>query len=43
MRAMQPVTDEFFAGDAFALRDLRFVMRENVIDATAMNVDLIAK
>ena len=43
MRAMQPVTDEFFSGDAFALRDLRFVMRENVIDATAMDVDLIAK
>ena len=26
----------------FALRDFRFVMRENVIDAAAVDVDLIA-
>ena len=41
MRAMQPVTDEFFFGDAFALRDFRFVMRENIIDAAAMDIELI--
>src|SRR5262245_41009270 len=43
MRAMQPVTYEFFSGDPFALADLRLVMRENVVDAAAMNVDLIAQ
>ena len=43
MRAMQPVAHEFFPGDAFALRNLRFVMGENVIDAAAVNIDLIAE
>ena len=43
MRAVQPVTDEFLSRHAFALGDLRFVMRKNVIDATAVDVDLIAQ
>ena len=43
MRAMQPVAHEFFPSDAFALRDLRLVMRENVIHSTAVDVDLIAE
>src|SRR6266513_5831510 len=43
MRAVQPVTDEFLSGHAFALRDLRFVMRENIIDAASMNIDLVAE
>ena len=40
---MQPVANEFFARYPFALRDLRFVMREDVIDAAAMDVDLVAE
>ena len=43
MRAMQPVANELFPGHAFALCDLRFVMREDVIDAAAVDVDLIAE
>ena len=43
MRAMQPVAHEFFPRDALSLRDLRFVMRENVIDTAAVNIDLFAK
>src|SRR5437764_10805640 len=43
MRAMQPVPDESLSCDAFALRDLCFVVRENIIDTAAMNVDLIAE
>src|SRR5512132_214847 len=43
MRAMQPVTDEFLSGHAFALCDFRLVMRENIIDAAAMDIDLIAQ
>src|SRR4051794_14438611 len=43
MRAMQPVTHELLSRHAFALRDLRLVMREDVIDAAAMDVDLIAQ
>src|SRR5215470_1598904 len=43
MRAMQPVMNEFFSRDTFALCDLCFVMRKNVINAAAMNVDLIAQ
>src|SRR5206468_5225204 len=43
MRAVQPVADEFLSRDAFALRDLCFVVRENVIDAAAMDIDLIAE
>ena len=41
MRAVQPVTDEFFFCDAFTLCDFRFVMRENIIDAAAMDIELI--
>ena len=43
MRTMQPVTDEFLSSDAFALCDLCFVMRKNVIHTAAMNIDLIAE
>jgi len=43
MRAMQPVPDESLSCDAFALRDLCFVVRENIIDTAAMNVDFIAE
>src|SRR5919106_3630953 len=43
MRAMQPVTHELRFRHAFALRDLRFVMRKDVIDAAAVDVDLIAQ
>src|ERR1700686_1021394 len=43
MGTVQPVTHEFLAGAAFALCDLCFVMRENVVDAAAVNVDLIAE
>ena len=40
---MQPVAHELLSRYAFALRDLRFVMREDVIDAAAVDVDLIAE
>src|SRR2546428_3898543 len=43
MFAVQPVTHEFFAGAAFALSDLRFMMRENVVHAAAVDVNLIAQ
>src|ERR1043166_4784128 len=43
MRAVQPIAHELFPGHAFALRDLRFVVRKNVVHAAAMNVDLIAE
>src|SRR6266404_6516820 len=43
MRAMQPVVHELFSGHAFALRDLRFVVRKNVVHPAAMDVDLIAQ
>ena len=43
MRAVKPVAHEFFSGDAFRLGDLRLVMRENVIDAAAVDIDLIAE
>ena len=39
---MQPVTNKGFPAAAFRLRDLRFVMRENIVHAAAMNVDLFA-
>ena len=41
MRAVKPVAHEFSSGDAFRLGDLRLVMRENVIDAAAVDIDLI--
>jgi hypothetical protein len=40
---MQPVAHELRSGHAFALRDLGFVMRKDVIDAAAVDVDLIAQ
>src|SRR5437763_6252186 len=43
MRAVQPVADEFLSRDAFALRDLRFVMREDVIDTAAVDIDLVTE
>src|SRR5207247_5310825 len=43
MRAVQPVADEFFSSNAFALRNLRFVMWKNVIKAATMNIDFIAE
>ena len=41
--AMHPVAHKFFPGHAFALRNLCFMMRKNVIDAAAVNVELIAE
>src|SRR5438874_13334936 len=43
MRAMQPVAHKFFSGHTFALRNFRFVMRKNIIDYDAVNIDLIAE
>src|ERR1700756_5361169 len=43
MRAMQPVAYELLPSHPFALRDLGFVMWENVIDPAAVDVDLIAE
>ena len=44
MRAMQPVAHKLFPGAAFGLRDLRFVMRENiVVHAAAVNIELLAE
>src|SRR5437762_13360541 len=43
MRAMQPVTDEFLSGHALALSNFRLVMRENIIDAAAMDIELITQ
>src|SRR4029079_6730466 len=43
VRAMQPVTDELFARASLPLRYLHFVMRENVVHAAAMNIELFAQ
>src|SRR5947209_16462322 len=40
---MHPHSDKFLSGDALALRDFGFVMREDVIDTAAVKVDLIAE
>ena len=40
MSAVHPGADETVPGAAFGLRDLGFVMGENVVHAAAMNVDL---
>src|SRR5260370_28788455 len=40
MRAMKPVADESFSGAALGLGDLGFMMWKNVIDTTAMDIDL---
>ena len=42
MGAVQPVAHELFAGAAFGLGDLGFVVRENVVYATSMNIELLA-
>src|SRR3954462_15069737 len=41
MRAMQPITDEFFPGASLRLRNLRFVMRKNIVHPAAMNIELL--
>src|SRR5690242_20603072 len=43
MSAMQPIADKFFPGAPLGLCDFRLVMWKNVIDPTAMNIDLIAQ
>src|SRR5947207_11900982 len=43
MGAVRPYAHEFFAGDAFALRDLGFVMRENIVSPAAMNIYLFTE
>src|SRR3981081_766386 len=43
MRAMQPVAHKFLSSAALALRDLRFVVRKNVVDAAAVNVHLTSQ
>src|SRR5678816_4380581 len=40
VRAVQPVAHEFPSRAAFALRDLRLVVRKDVVYATAMNIQL---
>src|ERR1700740_1376461 len=37
---MQPIADERFTGATLRLSDLRFMMRKQVIDAAAMDIDL---
>src|SRR5438270_12325068 len=43
VRAVHPIPDEFFPRASFRLRDLCFVVRENIIHAAAMNIELIAE
>src|SRR5438132_1363895 len=43
MRAVQPRPHKLFSGHAFALRDLRFVVRKDIVYTAAMDVDLIAE
>ena len=43
MRAVQPIAHKLLSRDAFALRDLRFVMREDVVDPAAVDIDLVAQ
>src|SRR5450432_2931526 len=43
MCAMQPVADELLPAAAFRLRDLRLVMRKDVVHPAAMNVELFAE
>ncbi len=43
MRAVQPVAHKPFSSHAFALGNLRFVVRKNVVHAAAVDVDLIAE
>ena len=39
MRAVQPVAHKLSARAAFALRDLRFVMREDIVHAAAVDIE----
>src|SRR5439155_20360671 len=43
MRAVQPRPHKLFSGHAFALRDLSFVVRKDIVYTAAMDVDLIAE
>src|SRR5215510_11948309 len=43
MRTMQPVAHELLSRYTFTLRDLGFVMREDVVDAAAVNINLVAQ
>ena len=43
MLDVEPETRERLAGRAFALRDLVFVVREDEVDATAVDVDRVAE
>ena len=40
---MQPVPRKFLSRHSLALRDLRFVMREDVVDPAAMHIDLVTQ
>src|SRR5207244_8036416 len=43
MRAVQPYPHKLFSGHAFALRDLRLMVRKDIVYTAAMDVDLIAE
>src|SRR5207253_905226 len=43
MRTMKPVTHELFVRDTLCLRDFGFVVRKNVVDTAAVNIELIAE
>ena len=43
MGAVQPIPDERFACATFRLGDFGFVMREDVVNATAMDVELVTE
>src|SRR2546423_7801899 len=43
MRAMRPVANELFPAATFRLRDLRFMMRKDIVHAAAMKIDLFVE
>src|SRR5882724_7311938 len=43
VRAMEPAAHKLFPRASFRLRDLCFVMRENIVHPAAMNIELIAE
>src|SRR5215471_952239 len=43
MRTVEPVAHELLSRHAFALRDLRLVMREDVVDPATVDIDLVAE
>src|SRR5262245_59867663 len=43
MLRVKPEAGEWLGRHSFALRDLVFVMRKNVVDSSAMNVESLAK